>query len=148
MNDLTVKDAQLCDTLNISDLEKKYIPEAWSEALIADEIGKENSVFLIAEMNSVFCGYISGENIAGEFYINNVCVDEKFRRKNIGTKLLVQLCDCAERLNCEFITLEVRSLNTAACALYEKCGFSQVGRRKGYYSSPSDDALIYTKYFT
>ena len=40
------------------------------------------------------------------------------------------------------LTLEVRSHNQAAIALYEKLGFRNAGRRKGYYDDPPDDALI------
>ena len=38
--------------------------------------------------------------------------------------------------------LEVRESNSAARALYESLGFEQVGRRRGYYQYPSEDALL------
>ena len=34
--------------------------------------------------------------------------------------------------------------NTSAQALYEKCGFALVGRRRNYYSEPLEDALTMT----
>ena len=46
-----------------------------------------------------------------------------------------------------FITLEVRESNIPAISLYTQYGFSQVGKRKNYYSNPSEDALLLTKYF-
>ena len=46
-----------------------------------------------------------------------------------------------------FLTLEVRSSNYGAIALYGELGFRSVGRRKNYYEHPKEDALIMTKEF-
>jgi len=40
------------------------------------------------------------------------------------------------------IYLEVRESNLAARTLYEANGFESVGRRRGYYRSPVEDALV------
>jgi ribosomal-protein-alanine N-acetyltransferase len=42
--------------------------------------------------------------------------------------------------------LEVRASNTPAIALYEKAGFTLVGKRKNFYSFPKEDALLYNYY--
>jgi ribosomal-protein-alanine N-acetyltransferase len=39
----------------------------------------------------------------------------------------------------------VRESNTAARRLYEKLGFSEIGRRKAYYHNPQEDAILYSK---
>ena len=46
---------------------------------------------------------------------------------------------------CGSITLEVRESNAAAIAFYRKNGFVPVGRRKGFYEKPVEDALIYKR---
>jgi ribosomal protein S18 acetylase RimI-like enzyme len=46
------------------------------------------------------------------------------------------------RLKATTAFLEVRAGNSLAQALYKKCGFTSVGRRPGYYSTPPEDALI------
>ena len=38
--------------------------------------------------------------------------------------------------------LEVRESNVAARALYDSEGFAAVGRRRGYYRNPLEDALL------
>ena len=40
--------------------------------------------------------------------------------------------------------LEVRAGNAAAVALYHKWGFLPVGRRKNYYTAPTEDAILMT----
>ena len=46
-----------------------------------------------------------------------------------------------------FLSLEVRSGNAPAIALYSSLGFATVGKRPGYYLRPPEDALIMTKTF-
>ena len=46
-----------------------------------------------------------------------------------------------------FITLEVRESNAAAISLYSNFGFIKAGERKNYYSDPTENAVIMTKYF-
>jgi ribosomal protein S18 acetylase RimI-like enzyme len=54
--------------------------------------------------------------------VEGLVVDEKYRRQGMR--------------------LEVRASNTAALALYQRHGFSAVGRRRAYYSAPVEDAVL------
>ncbi len=38
--------------------------------------------------------------------------------------------------------LEVRACSDGARRLYERMGFIEVGRRRGYYETPTDDAVL------
>jgi ribosomal-protein-alanine N-acetyltransferase len=38
--------------------------------------------------------------------------------------------------------LEVRESNTAARRLYASRGFEEMGRRRGYYKRPAEDAIV------
>ena len=42
----------------------------------------------------------------------------------------------------ERYTLEVRTSNTPALCLYERFGFREAGRRRGYYHDNREDAVI------
>ena len=87
-------------------------------------------------------GYIVGRLIADELHINNVAVRGPYRRCGIATALLFRVLEEAKVYQARRAFLEVRAGNAAAQALYERCGFSPVGRRRSYYSSPREDALI------
>ena len=67
------------------------------------------------------------------------------RRKGVGEALTRALIAHGEELGGEFISLEVRPSNAAAIHLYEKLGFVTAGRRKNFYSHPTEDGLIMTK---
>ena len=82
--------------------------------------------------------------VCGEVSINNIAVVEKFRRRGIAKALMehmfTELCDAVSA------TLEVRRSNDAAAALYGSLGFKRVGERKDFYSRPTEDAILMTKY--
>jgi ribosomal protein S18 acetylase RimI-like enzyme len=49
----------------------------------------------------------------------------------------------AHRAGCARIELEVAAANEPALSLYRAHGFVSVGRRRGYYREPPDDALLF-----
>lgn len=55
-------------------------------------------------------------------YIDDLCVDEKMRGKNIGKKLYNAAVNLAKENNCYNVTLNVWSCNATALRFYEKCG--------------------------
>lgn len=95
-----------------------------------------------SETTASLAGYVVGRIVADELHINNVAVREAYRRSGVATALLSRLLEAAGSYKAERAFLEVRAGNTAAQALYERCGFSVVGRRRNYYPQPPDDALI------
>jgi [ribosomal protein S18]-alanine N-acetyltransferase len=99
-------------------------------ALVAGEGSDVVIGFLIA-----FCGLDGWE-------IENVVVDNSRRRSGIGTALVDELLREAAHRAVPAILLEVRESNVVARRVYEKIGFSEVGRRLGYYQNPAEDALL------
>ena len=130
----------------IAQLEKECFSEPWSENALSEELSNENSHFLVAVSDDV-AGYIGVQEICGEAYITNVAVFGKYRKYGIGRVLLKAACDGAKSRSCEFITLEVRESNIPAITLYESEGFEKAGVRKNFYSAPTENGVIYTKYF-
>lgn len=126
-------------------LEKECFSSPWSEKAILDELNNDNSHFLVAYSEDVL-GYIGVQEICGEAYITNVAVFEKYRNHGIGRKLLRKAVEGAEKRSCEFISLEVRESNKPAVRLYESEGFEIAGMRKNFYTNPTENGIIYTKY--
>jgi len=83
---------------------------------------------------------------AGEWEIENVVVDEEFRRQGVGAQLMQSLIRNWEDSAGTALLLEVRESNTAARALYEGHGLREVGRRRAYYRDPSEDGILYARY--
>lgn len=131
----------------IAQLEKQCFSQPWSVDALREELTNENSHFLVAADKDETLGYIGVQEICGEAYITNVAVFPDCRRLGVGRALLSDACDGAEGRGCDFITLEVRQSNAGAIALYESEGFETVGVRKDFYSFPTENGLILTKYF-
>ena len=89
--------------------------------------------------------YIAARASAGELHINNVAVRGPYRRNGIAHMLLKRAIEEGEKLGATTAFLEVRSGNTAAQALYEKCGFKAIARRPRYYSEPLEDAVVMSR---
>ena len=75
----------------------------------------------------------------------NVAVHPDYRRRGIGEQLVNCLVEELKKRQSRSLTLEVRASNLPAQKLYEKLGFSEIGRRPRYYRNPKEDALILRK---
>lgn len=65
-------------------------------------------------------------------YIDDLCVDEKMRGRQIGQALYKYVLDYARSIGCYNVTLNVWSLNEGAMKFYEGCGLvpQKVGMEK------------------
>jgi [ribosomal protein S18]-alanine N-acetyltransferase len=93
---------------------------------------------------SPFLGFLIACQLAPEWELENIVVEPAARRQGAGKRLLKALLDTAQETNSESVFLEVRESNLAGRALYEQLGFREIGRRKSYYKSPLEDAVLYS----
>jgi len=100
-----------------------------------------------AEETGKLCGFICAKAVAGEWEIENVVVAAAFLRRGIANELVRELIDRAAGEAASAILLEVRESNLPGRRLYEKHGFREVGRRRGYYRDPVEDAILYALRF-
>ena len=77
--------------------------------------------------------------------INNIAVFPEYRRRGAATALINGLVDACNERGVKKLSLDVRESNTAALCLYEKNGFFRVGKRRGYYTAPKEDAVLLDK---
>ncbi len=129
----------------IVELEKICFSDPWNAASIASELNNKLSFWLTALDGETVAGYIGSQTVLGETDMMNVAVHPAFRRQGIAESLVNALVEGLRERGSHCLTLEVRSSNEPAKKLYEKLGFSQVGRRPNYYRHPKEDALILRK---
>ena len=107
----------------------KYGTEKYTENQLK-EIFTNNStpVFVATNENDEVIGYVfciiqqnKNDNILTDIktlYIDDLCVDEKYRREHIGTTLLNYVFDYAKQTGCYNVTLNVWNLNQDALNFY------------------------------
>ena len=88
-------------------------------------------------------GYLEYSLIYDRMEIDNIQVEEEYRKQGIGTKLMAYLVSMAISLRVINITLEVRVSNEIARNLYKKFGFREVALRKYYYGD--EDGILMEK---
>ena len=129
----------------VAALEKLCFPaDPWSEELFRTALEHPHTILLAAEGDDGgVLGYAVLSAVLDEGNLDNIAVGPRCRRRGVADALLSALTDLGRgRLSVLF--LEVRASNLPAVALYEKHGFVPVGRRKNYYESPREDALLMT----
>ena len=126
-------------------LETVCFHDPWSEKSIASELENALSLWLVAVEDDDVIGYVGSQTVLGWTDMMNVAVHPDHRRKGVGEKLVLALEDALKAQESTCLTLEVRASNEPAKSLYEKLGFTEVGRRKNYYRNPKEDALIMRK---
>ncbi len=127
-------------------LEQEIFPEdPWTRGMIAQELSSGRSVYFGVCVNDdvaapVLCGY-AGIAVGIDADVMTMGVLPDFRGRGLGRVLMGALIDVARRWGSERVFLEVRESNAAAISLYENSGFEVVGRTKGYFRNPREDAL-------
>lgn len=123
-------------------LEKECFSDPWSEAAFFEEADNPLGVYFLAKADGEDAGYAGFLDIFGEGQITSICTAQKHRRRGIAQALMDLITAQARGRGIGVITLEVRESNAAARTFYKKNGFYEVGRRRGYYQNPSEDAVL------
>ena len=131
------------DEIAIAGLEQECFADPWSKDAVL-ESAESGVLFLLFEEKGEILGYAGMQIVLDEGYVTNVAVNRNHRKKGIGNALVKGLISAARERKLSFVSLEVRPSNTAAISLYSKLGFAEVGRRKNFYSHPTEDGLIMT----
>lgn len=139
MKTMVIRPLTIDDLGALVALEAANAPVPWSEGVFRNELAAENRIYVGADEEGVV-GFAGAMLVADEAHVTNLLVDPAWRRRGIGFELMRSLIEVAVEAGARHLTLEVRSRNEAARALYARLGLAPVGVRQGYYGD--DDALI------
>jgi [ribosomal protein S18]-alanine N-acetyltransferase len=129
-------------------IERRAFTAPWSLAMFVLELSKPSGICLAAVGNpagegsreGALVGYAICARYDTVWHLMNIAVAPEHRRRGIARALLEQLI---ERAGPEHeYTLEVRSSNAGAIALYQSFGFRSAGKRPRYYRDNGEDAVI------
>ncbi len=121
-------------------IERRSFPTPWSLAMFVLELSKPSGICLAATSEDGLVGYLVCSRYADVWHLMNVAVTPDRRRRRIATGLMERLF--GEAGTDARYTLEVRTSNDIAIAMYRRFGFRPAGHRRRYYHDNGEDALI------
>ncbi len=130
----------------LAEMERAFFPDAPAEDWLLRMLRDGRHVFLLWEDDGRVLGYAWYEFVLDEGSVGDVAVAPEARRRGVGRALTEAMLADARARGLVTLTLEVRQSNAPARALYELCGFREVGRRRNYYEKPREDALLLTAF--
>lgn len=141
---MRLEPAELGDLPSVSGIERLAFADPWSPAAFAAMLGRDAVQFAVVreDAGTPPLGYVVAIFAGDEGEIANLAVAEAARGRGLGALLVGAALTEAERRAVNTLYLEVRESNAAARRLYASSGFEEVGRRRGYYQHPVEDALI------
>ena len=143
---LKVRRATPADLARVAAIEQASFADPWTQDALETAMGLAHIRFLVAEEGggtaSQLVGYVVALVMGDEGEIADIAVAPSARRAGVGRVLLSRVEDEMARCGVRALYLEVRESNRAALGLYAARGFEAVGRRRGYYRHPVEDALV------
>ena len=126
----------------IAALDAECFGNPWSCEVYGQELARPFARLRRVEHAGAVVGLSCAWIVADEAHLLRIATLARARRQGLGRMLLRAVLDEAAAAGCLHVLLEVAAGNTPAVALYEAFGFRPIGRRKGYYAHPPDDALV------
>ncbi|ATV60068.1 ribosomal protein S18-alanine N-acetyltransferase [Fusobacterium pseudoperiodonticum] len=131
---LTINDVDCIE--QIFNLEKDIFKNsAFSKESTENLVKADNSFIYAYLIDEKVCGYLMVLDSIDVYEILALATVEEYRNKGIAQELL-------NKIKTKDIFLEVRKSNEKAINFYKKNNFKQISIRKGYYSDPTEDAII------
>ncbi len=124
----------------IAQLEEECFHDPWTANSISDMLTDPHAIYIVAMQDGHIVGYCGSRTVLDEGDILRVAVRKAWRSQGIASRILAFLL--AETPDIHSWYLDVREHNAPALALYRKYGFTAIGRRRGYYRHPADDAIL------
>ncbi len=129
----------------VMEIEIESYPDPWTHTMFRQEIFNECSYFHLMFLNEILAGYGGFWLIIDEMHLTRVTIAPALCGQGLAKILMEHLFDVARKHGATRALLEVRESNSRALRLYEGLGFVQDGRRKAYYQSTNEDAIVMTK---
>ena len=142
MANIEFRPMQAQDIDGVLALEQKAFSHPWSRQLYMDALTSYECWMMYKDNQHVGHGVIS--QVLDEAHLLNIAIAVEQQGQGLGWQLLEHLMQRATERGCVECFLELRASNQPAYRLYERFGFNEIGRRRGYYPADggSEDALV------
>ncbi|GAB3359275.1 ribosomal protein S18-alanine N-acetyltransferase [Modestobacter lapidis] len=126
--------------------EELFAPDTWTAAMYRDELHRTDSRHYLVAVDEAgaLIGYAGLIAYPEEAHIATIGVTATAQGQGVGARLLDTLLAEADTRS-QVVLLEVRADNEVAQGLYRRRGFTEIGRRRGYYQPSNTDAVVMSR---
>ena len=143
--ELVVRELKVEDSAAVAEMEQQIFSDPWSEKSVMETVQQKQSVCFAAEKAGHILGYLLVYHAADEAEIARIAVQKEARRQGVAGKLMLALENYCEEHQIVRLLLDVRESNETARNFYTESGFAEDGIRQGFYSNPSEDAVLMSR---
>lgn len=127
-------------------LEERVQAFPWSIGNFRDALAAGNDC-RVGREDGKLVAFVVTMPAVDEVHLLVIAVTPERQRAGLASRLLSLVCAEARAAGMTRMLLEVRPSNAAALAFYNRAGFAEIGRRRGYYPAPvemggREDAIV------
>jgi ribosomal-protein-alanine N-acetyltransferase len=148
---LRFRQAFAADSPVLSKIHEECFPNYWDSNAFTNFFGIENTRAVLVELHDGKkpqpVGMMVYRVVHEQSDIITIAIRPNWRRQGLARELLSRAFSHARALGAKAMFLDVEEGNQAAMVLYDRLGFKQINRRKGYYKQKDGsytDALVMT----
>lgn len=118
-------------------------PFPWTPGNFADSLKAGHGMWVASEYDALVA-YAVTTQVLDEVHLLNITVLPGWQRAGRGAGMMEHLFASGKEQGGARMFLEVRPSNQPAHRMYQRCGFIEIGRRKGYYPAlvGREDAIV------
>jgi ribosomal-protein-alanine N-acetyltransferase len=133
------------DIDQILGIEEKVYSHPWTRGNFLDSFYSGHEARGLRNKSEDLLGYFVLMSVLDEMHLLNFSIAAEYQRQGLARILLDKMSECAREKNILSVLLEVRVSNQRAVDVYQRYGFTEIGRRKGYYPATDgvrEDAIV------
>jgi len=133
-----IRHATPADLETLERLERASFPDHWSSETLRNALRDPAYLVLLSEN----VGFLLGWHVGEEAELARLGVLQSERGHGIGLALVWQGLEEWKARGVSSVFLEVRASNDGAVRLYERAGFTTIGRRANYYANGEEARVM------
>jgi ribosomal-protein-alanine N-acetyltransferase len=143
---LALRPMVMADVDEVYALEQSVFPHPWTRGNFTDSLASGYDAWVLREPDEgALAGYFLLMYAVDEAHLLDVAVAGTRQGTGLGRYLLDRIVARSRDMVMASVLLEVRPSNLRALQVYERFGYMQIGRRKGYYPAHQgqrEDAIV------
>lgn len=126
-------------------IEERVYSHPWTRGNFLDSLYSAHEIIGLQNDEKELLAYFVLMPVVDEMHLLNFAVSASVQGQGYARVLLDKMRSCAQEKQFQSVLLEVRVSNQRAIEIYQRYGFTEIGRRKSYYpveNNGREDAIV------